>query len=153
MEQVIEGWVTINQEYWVDEDEIYLLKKDQGDIDGSDEGRQLRVLMGQALNKLGLKDAKNSYEKEQGISGKYVADNVMMQLFASSKRVKLDEIKEKIVLNSMGLLNFRETEYVHSTWTIGGYISETFTLGGHNILEILKQHEGQFIYLVIDAVH
>ncbi|WP_258530105.1 hypothetical protein [Enterococcus faecalis] len=47
----------------------------------------------------------------------------------------------------MGLLEFQENWYGYSTWTIEGYEIETFTLGGHNLLEIL---EGKFIYLVID---
>lgn len=153
MEQILKGWVTLNQTYWVDEDELYLIKHDQGDLSCRDEGRQLRILIGNALSKLGFEDISTDNDNEEGISGRYKVDNIQMQLFSSDKRVKLDEIRKNVVLDAMGLLNFQETWYGYSTWTIEGYVTDTFMLGGHNILEILKQHEGKFVYLVIDVVH
>ena len=75
-----------------------------------------------------------------------------MELFASDKRMKLDQIREYIVLDSMGLLEFQENWYGYSTWTIEGFNTETFTLGGHDILEILENYKGKFVYLVIDKI-
>lgn len=153
MEQIIKGWVVVSNEYFMDEDEVFLVKNNTKTITyENDDGRQLRVLIGSALEKLGFTDIGTEEEYEDGVSGKYVAENISMQLFASDKRMKLDEIREYIVLDSMGLLEFQECWYGYSSWTIEGYNTETFTLGGHDILEILKHYNGKFVYLVIDKV-
>lgn len=153
MEQIIKGWVVVSNEYFMDEDEVFLVKNNTKTITyENDDGRQLRVLIGSALEKLGFTDIGTEEEYEDGISAKYIANNISMELFASDKRMKLDEIREYIVLDSMGLLEFQEGWYGYSSWTIEGYNTETFTLGGHDILEILKHHNGKFVYLVIDKV-
>lgn len=153
MEQIIKGWVVASSDYWLDEDEIFLVKNDSKTVSyDNDDGRQLRLLISNALEKLGYSDLGTEDEYEDGISGKYVAENVSMQLFASDKRMKLDQIREYIVLDSMGLLKFQEGWYGYSSWTIEGFNTKNFTLGGHDILEILNHHMGKFVYLVIDKV-
>lgn len=152
VKQIIKGWVVIN-EHWLDEDELFLVKKNSKTVDyDTDDGRQLRVLVSNALDKLGFSDLHTEDEFENGISGKYIADNISMELYASDKRIKLDQIREYIVLDSMGLLEFKETWYGYSSFTIEGFNTETFTLGGHNILEILENYKGKFVYLVIDKL-
>lgn len=39
----------------------------------------------------------------------------------------------------------------YSEYTITGYEVETCTLGGHNLLDILKGHIGQYVNIVINA--
>lgn len=154
MEQVIKGWVVVSSDYDMDEDEIFLVKNDSKTVTyENDDGRQLRVLISNALEKLGFSDLGTDEEYEDGISAKYIANNISMELFASDKRMKLDQIREYIVLDSMGLLEFQEGWYGYSSWTIEGFNTEKFTLGGHDILEILKYHKGKFVYLVIDKVN
>lgn len=154
MEQVIKGWVVKNNDFWLDEGELFLLKRDDKKIEyDEDNGRQLRLLMSNALEKLGVVDSSTDDEYEAGISGRYQVDNVQLQLFVSDKRAKLDDIREKVVLNAMGLLNFEEQWYGYSSWTIEGFNTETFQLGGHNVLEILERYAGKWVYLVIDIVH
>lgn len=153
MEQIIKGWVTVSDD-WLDEDEIFLVKNDTKTATyDNDDGRQLRILIANALNKLGFTDLGTEDEYEDGVSGKYIAENISIQLFASDKRMKLDQIREHIVLNSMGLLEFQEEWYGYSSWTIEGFNTKTFTLGGHNILQILEHHKGKFVYLIIDRVN
>ncbi|BBM17686.1 hypothetical protein G15_3457 [Enterococcus avium] len=152
MKQIIKGWVVVNDN-WLDEGEIFLVKNELKTVDyDNDDGRQLRILVSNALDKLGISDLHTEDDYESGISGKYIADNVSMELFASDKRMKLDQIREYIVLDSMGLLEFQENWYGYSTWTIEGFNTETFTLGGHDILEILENYKGKFVYLVIDKL-
>lgn len=153
MEQIIKGWVVKNNDYWADEDEIYFSKRDNKKIDDEDDGRQLRILMANALEKLGAEDLKADDDYEEGISGRYQVDSVQVQLFSSDKRTKLDDIRENVVLNAMGLLDFEERWYGYSSWTIEGFNTQTFQLGGHDMLEILKAYEGKWVYLVIDIVH
>lgn len=152
MKQILKGWVSISED-WLDTGEIFLIKRDSKTVDyDKDDGRQLRVLVSNALEKLGFSNLSTEEEYEGGISEKYIVDNISMELFAADKRMKLDQIREYIVLDSMGLLEFRENWYGYSSWTIEGFNTGKFTLGGHNILEILEYHEGKFVFLVIDKV-
>lgn len=152
MEQILKGWIIVNDDYWQDEDEIYLVKNDRKEVTDNDVDRQLRLLITNALEKLGSEDLSTEDDYESGVSGKYEVENIKLQLFAATERMKLDQIKENVLLDSMGLLEFQENWYGYSTWTIEGFNTQTFTLGGHDVLEILRQHEGKFIYLVIDKV-
>ncbi|HFP6573114.1 TPA: hypothetical protein ACHJ3G_002656 [Enterococcus faecalis] len=150
-EQILKGWVA---KIGYCDPEIHLLKSlmHRQDYYKFDlENRNLGSLILNALSALGYENISDEEEDfENGISDKRVAENVIMQLFASDKQEKLESIKEKVVLDSMGLLEFQENWHGYSTWTIEGYEIETFTLGGHNLLEILEGLEGKFIYLVID---
>lgn len=154
MEQILKGWVNINNgKFWLDEGEIFLSKCTPPDPDYDfDDGRQLRLLMANTLEKLGAKDLKTEDDYECGVSGRYQVDNVQIQLFASDQRVKLEDIREKVVLNAMGLLDFEEHWYGYSSWTVEGFNTQTFQLGGHNILEILKTYKGKWVYLIVNIV-
>lgn len=154
MKQIIKGWVVISDNWLLDIDEIFLVKNYSKTVDYyRDNGRQLRILITDALDKLGIAELNTDDEFENGVSGKYIVDNVSMELFASDERMELERIQEYIVLDSMGLLEFQEHWYGHSAWTIDGFNTETFTLGGHDILKILESYKGKFIYLVIDKLH
>lgn len=156
-EQILKGWVAKIGDY---DPAIHLLKslmhrQDYNEFDL--ENRKLGSLILNALSALGYEnisdeeeDFENGINDKHGINDKRVAENVIMQLYASDKQEKLESIKEKVVLDSMGLLEFQENWYGYSTWTIEGYGIDTFTLGGHNLLEILEGLEGKFIYLIID---
>ena len=49
-------------------------------------------------------------------------------------------------------LEFEEHWYGYSSWTIEGFNTHSFKLGGHNLLEILKNYEGKWMYLIVDIV-
>lgn len=150
MEQIIKGWVRVSTD--LDSGEVFLLKRDSSNVEWEDDGRQLRILISNALEKLGFSGSSNDEDYEDGISERYIAEGVKLQLFGSNKRAKLEEIKQNALLDAMGMLEFQENWYGYSSWTIEGFNTETFKLGGHDILSILEQHEGKFVYLVIDKV-
>lgn len=153
MEQIIKGWVAIDHEYQIEGEEIFLVKNSLKKVTKEDDGRQLGNLISDALGRLGFDDL-TTYEEydDQRISRKYIAKNLQIKLFASNTRKKLVQIQENAILESMGLLSFQEDWYGYSTFSIEGYSVDTFTLGGHNILEVIEQYEGYFIYLLISKV-
>lgn len=142
-EEIIKGWV-ISDSY--DDRDISLVKDNDKEYDTE---RELGSLIGNALTKLGYLDESSNEDYENGITKKFIAEDVQMQLFASSTREKLNVIKEKVILDSMGLLDFEEHWYGYSEWTILGFNIETLQLGGHDILNIIRELEGKFVYLII----
>lgn len=150
-EKIIKGWVSLVGNY---EPEIYLLKSKTHAADYYEfNKRKLSCLVANTLSSLGYIDiADGEDDFENGIVDKRVADNVSMQIFASEKQEKLATIKKNVILDSMGLLEYQEDWYGYSTWTIEGFEIDTFTLGGHNILEIIKTLENKYIYLIIGMV-
>lgn len=103
LRQIIKGWVTISHDPWFDDGEIFLSKRDNKKVEYEDDGRQLRLLMSNVFEKMGKEDLKTYADYECGVNGRYQIDNVQIQLFASDVRTKLEDIKEKVVLNAMGL--------------------------------------------------
>jgi hypothetical protein len=61
----------------------------------------------------------------------------------------LDDHEAKEELSGVFDLTTRLTGY--SEWTITGYDVETCTLGGHNLLDILGNHIGEYVNMVIEA--
>lgn len=141
-EEILKGWVITR-----DQGEVSLVKNEDKEYD--DYNRELGYLIANALEKLGYTNEVSDEDHENGITKKFIAKNVQMQLFASDIREKLDDIKEKVILDSMGLLDFEEHWYGYSEWTIEGYNIDTLELGGHDILNIISGLRGKFIYLVI----
>ena len=39
----------------------------------------------------------------------------------------------------------------YSEWTITGYDVDTCTLGGHNLMDILHNHSGEYVNIVVKA--
>lgn len=148
-EQILKGFVVVDP---LDMDgEVFLVKNDQKETSSE---RELASLVSNALTALGIEDTATDDDFENdNISQKFTADNIQLQIFASNKRTSLDDIKEKVILDSMGLLEFQEDWFGYSTWTIEGFCVETFTLGGHDMLEIIKSLKDKFIYLVINQIN
>ncbi|MBE9390144.1 hypothetical protein [Vagococcus salmoninarum] len=148
-EQILKGFVVIDPHDM--DGEVFLVKNDQKETSSE---RELGSLVSNALLALGVEDMATEDDFEnQNINQKFIADNIQLQVFASSKRTSLDDIKEKVILDSMGLLELQEDWYGYSTWTVMGFNVETFTLGGHDILEIIKSLKDKFIYMVIKQIN
>lgn len=143
-EQIIKGWVVAGE--YKSDGEISVVKNEDKEYDYR---RELGSLIAGALDRLGYLDIASEEDYEAGITKKVTAKDVQMQLFASDTREKLDVIKEKVILDSMGLLEFEEHWFGYSEWTIEGYNIDTLELGGHDILNIISGLRGKFIYLVI----
>lgn len=145
--QIIKGWV-LHEENW-DEENIFISKSESECIYYEE---NLRILITQALDSLGFEDIANDEDFSNSIDNIYIEKNVSMQLFVSDKEESLDSIKERIALDSMGLLKYQVNWYGYSEYTIMGFNIETFKLGGHDMFEIIKSYEGKYVYLVIDKV-
>ncbi len=147
-EQILKGFVVIDPHDM--DGEVFLVKNDQKETSSE---RELASLVSNALSALGVEDTATDDDFEDGTNQKFIADNIQLQIFASNKRTSLDDIKEKVILDSMGLLELQEVWFGYSTWTIEGFCVETFTLGGHDMLEIIKSLKDKFIYLIINQIN
>lgn len=150
--QILKGWVTTNNNPCAGTNERYLLKEKVKEIKNCHENRALHMLICNALHALGADDITTEEEYESGISAKYHLDNVEVQIFSSVERTSLEDIAKNVVLKSMGVLDFEEGWYGWSSFTIEGFETHTFKLGGHNILDIIRQLEGKYMYITIDKV-
>lgn len=146
-EQIIKGWVSLEKD-----EEVFLLKsenpKETPYYEISD--RSLLNLIKNTFAKMGFDDCSEEFEYEKGVMSRYIEKNVSIQLYASETSETLEEIKEKIILDSFGLLKYEDEWYGYSEFTIEGYCIDTFILGGHNILDIIKNQSGKHIYIVIN---
>lgn len=144
--QIIKGWVSYQEN--CDEENIFISEsKSEYEYD-----ENLRVLINDALCNLDFDEVSNDYDFSSGIERRYIEKNVSMQLFASDKEESLESIQEKVILDSMGLLEYQVDWYGYSEYTIEGYEITEFKLGGHDIFEIINSYEGKYVYLVIDKV-
>lgn len=144
--QIIKGFVSYQEN--CDEDNIFISesKSERG------YNENLRDLINDALYNLDFDEVSNDDDFPSGIERRYIEKNVSMQLFVSDKEESLESIQEKVILDSMGLLEYQVDWYGYSEYTIEGYEITEFKLGGHDIFEIINSYEGKYVYLVIDKV-
>lgn len=156
--QILKGFVV--DLGFVQEESVYLMKSEPKQLENYRElrselsdTREIGELMKNAVEALGFGDVKTEDEYEcEYVNSKYIAEDISIQIYACDKRKKLEEIKEAIILDSMGLLNFQVDWYGYSTWTVMGYCVGDFMLGGHDMLEIIRNLKGKYIYIVIDTL-
>ncbi|WP_137665435.1 hypothetical protein [Enterococcus hulanensis] len=153
MEQIIEGWVVKSDDPFNDLDEIYLVDRKDGEIRDEDEGRQLHMLIPEALKKLGFDYSIAEDHEEIDLADTYIADNIKIQIYASENYNSLDEMKKKTIFASLGLLEFSDSWFGYSEFTIDAINTVTFKLGGHDLLQLLEQHEGRYVYLIVDQMN
>lgn len=103
----------------------------------------------------------------KGLGGKRAfIEDCNMRMYFTSKECELDEAEVALLmkLEVEGYLNKHEakkevygdfamkTNFIgYSEWTITGYDVETCTLGGHNLLDILGSHIGEYVNIVVEA--
>lgn len=150
--QILKGWVTIDNSPGAETNEPYLIKEKVKEIEYHHEHRALNMLICNALHALGAEDTTTEEEYDGGISSKYHLDNAEIQILSAVERTSLEDITKNIVLKSMGVLDFEEGWYGWSSFTIEGFETNTFKLGGHDILNIVRQLEGKYVYITIDKV-
>ena len=150
--QILKGWVTIDNSPGAETNEPYLIKEKVKEIEYKHRHRALNTLICNAMYALGAEDITTEEEYDGGVSSKYHLDNVEIQIFSAVERTSLENITKNVVLKSMGVLDFEEGWYGWSSFTIEGYDTNTFKLGGHDILDIIRQLEGKYVYISIDKV-
>ena len=128
------------------------------DIDGYD----FIDIMYDFANVVGLAKRHN-----KGLGGKraYI-DDCNMRMYFTNNECELDEAEIALLvkLEVEGYLDDHEAKEEfdgvfdlttkltgYSEWTITGYDVETCTLGGHNILDILGDHIGEYVNIVVEA--
>lgn len=77
--------------------------------------------------------------------------NVGLQLFFTDKKSTLEEAEEFLILEAHGLLDGSESWFGYSEYTILGYYVDRFTVGNHDILDILTSHEGKYCHIVMNV--
>lgn len=103
----------------------------------------------------------------KGLGGKIAfIDNCNMRMYFTNKECKLDEAEIALLVKLEVEEYFDEHEAReelcgdfdlltkltgYSEWTIIGYDVETCTLGGHNLLDILGNHAGEYVNIVVEA--
>lgn len=114
-------------------------------------------------------------EHHKGLGGeRAIIDNCQIRMFFTKTLCELDEAENALLvkLYGMGYSIAKDGEEVtdnehtenldgefqlktnflgYSEYTITGYEVETCTLGGHNLLDILKSHIGQYVNIVVNA--
>ena len=103
----------------------------------------------------------------KGLGGKkaFIYD-CNMRMYFTNKECELDEAEIALLrkLEVEGYLDDHEAREEfsgdfdlltrltgYSEWTITGYNVETCTLGGHNLLNILSNHMGEYVNIVVEA--
>lgn len=75
--------------------------------------------------------------------------NVFLQIHLSDKEITLEEAVNNQILSSIGELDIYTSWYGYSEYTIEGYTVDNFTIGGHDIEEILKSNVGKYAHIVM----
>jgi hypothetical protein len=104
---------------------------------------------------------------KKGLGGKMAyIDECNMRMYFTNKACALDdaEIALLVKLEVEGYFDNHEARKElsgefdlmtkltgYSEWTITGYCVETCTLGGHNLLDILSSHVGEYVNIVVEA--
>lgn len=103
----------------------------------------------------------------KGLGGKRaIIDDCNIRMYFTNKECELDEAEIALLvkLEVEGYLDEHEAKEElcgvfdmetkltgYSEWTITGYDVETCTLGGHNLMNILCNHIGEYVNVVVEA--
>lgn len=75
---------------------------------------------------------------------------VQLRLYYSSHKCTLDEAMEGFVKELYGLATFTGEAYGYSEYTIEGFYIHSMRMGGHDIREIIKSLDGQYVHFVME---
>lgn len=78
--------------------------------------------------------------------------NVLMRMHFSDNQISLEQAEEKQILSSIGELDIYTEWYGYSEWTILGYNVENFTVGNHDIEQILRSNKGKYVHILVDIM-
>jgi hypothetical protein len=96
-------------------------------------------------------DSKHQPEDDgQTVASLYIP-NVFVRVYLSDNDIPLEEAMEKQVLNTMGALDVYGEWYGYSEWTIMGYDVHNFTIGNHDLEQILSNYNGKYVHIVVET--
>lgn len=87
-------------------------------------------------------------EEMGGVS--YYIPNCEIYFYISDNPISLEEVSEKYTIQLIGGLNVFGENYGYSAWTIMGYDVSRFTIGNHDLTQILKGYVGKYINFVME---
>lgn len=87
-------------------------------------------------------------EEMGGVS--YYIPNCEIYFYISDNPISLEEVSEKYIIQLLGGLNVFAENYGYSAWTIMGYDVSRFTIGNHDLTQILKGYVGKYINFVME---
>ena len=73
-----------------------------------------------------------------------------ISFYISDNEISLDEVSERYTMQLLGGLDIYGENYGYSEWTIMGFSTHNFTIGNHDLNEILKSYNGKYINFVME---
>ena len=95
---------------------------------------------------------RSNYDKGEGTTeDSLFIPNVFLRIYASDKKISLDEVVEKDVRKMSGDLDLLTEWYGYSEYTIEGYDTVNFTLGNHHLDQLFKAYEGKYVHILVEV--
>lgn len=144
-------------------DKLILIGKidtDEGNIviikNGYKWGRVLSVEIGDFIEKNNDK-LSSLYDKEVdedlGYRINTREDNIQLRYYISDVEIKSkEEIEEKYLQKLLGSIDISVENIGYSEYTITGYSTENFTLGGHDLEKIFSNYIGKYVCIIVEKV-
>lgn len=90
-------------------------------------------------------------DKDLGYRINTSEDNIQLRYYTSDDKIKSQEdIQEKYLQKILGSIDISVENIGYSEYTITGYETENFTLGGHNLEEIFSNYIGKYVCIIVD---
>ena len=131
MELILQGWITY------DEDENVRLSR-------------MRGLTGKSISEL-IMEYFNYVYIDDGLGKKMtVIHNAHLQCWFSDEQCTLEEAQTNFESYMLTGELITHGYYIgYSEWTITGFIVSDLKIGGHDLVQELKDHEGQYIHFIL----
>jgi hypothetical protein len=93
----------------------------------------------------------NDEDEQIWINESVVVPNVFFRFYASDGKKSLEEVQETHLIQSLGgNMDILTVLVGYSEYTITGCNIENFTIGNHDMEEILNGYIGKYIHILID---
>ncbi|HCC04023.1 MAG TPA: hypothetical protein DEP51_04105 [Clostridiales bacterium] len=144
-------------------DKLVLIGKidtDEGNVaiiqNGNRWGNMLSVEIGDFIEKNNDK-LSSLYDKEVdedlGYRINTREDNIQLRYYISDVEIKSkEEIEEKYLQKLLGSIDISVENIGYSEYTITGYSTENFTLGGHDLEKIFSNYIGKYVCIIVEKV-
>ena len=93
--------------------------------------------------------ALDEYNEELGGTSYYIP-NCNISFYISDNKLLLEDVSEKYTMQLLGSIDVFGENYGYSEWTIIGFNTQKFTIGNHNLNEILRSYKDKYINLIIE---
>lgn len=95
-----------------------------------------------------------AYYHNNGLGGRRaIIPNCNISMYFSKREMSFEEAQERFLddmFGASGVFEMEEDNVGYSEWTITGYDLEECHLGGHNLNDILLEHEGEYVNICVE---